>query len=450
MVVSVALGAPVAGAGPRSMRRRRRTRRRRRHGQRLVIAGPRRRGGDGDAPRPSAGAVAFQISEVPGLAVGAAHERPGQAAAGDGDRLAEPRAVGGRRRRAAGRRPAWRRGPASSPCRGRRRCLVRVDARARSAAGVAGVALATLTRHGDVGGVRPPCASVVRAATQCSPSTTVVEFQRQRCRGSRSAGRRRRCRRPRNWTPPPPAAEVLAESGRRCRDTRAPSAGALHAIGRRRGVGVQDLRRRSPCSPAIVTFTSVSLLASLASTRSLFGIAHRPEPVGAVGNAVEGDRLAGVAVVVLVDPADGQAAQRGRVARSCPSVPTNAPACTTRGVVDVGVVDAEAVLRRQGDGRADAAVGRHRVEPEGREREVEVAVRGVEDEGVGHAHAARRATTGRRRCACRSAGCPGSCPRRRCTPAGSRADRGRRCRRGACSGTRARRCPARSRTRSSG
>ena len=39
-----------------------------------------------------------------------------------------------------------------------------------------GVALETLSATGVVVFVRP-CASVVRAATQCSPSTTVVEFQ---------------------------------------------------------------------------------------------------------------------------------------------------------------------------------------------------------------------------------------------------------------------------------
>jgi hypothetical protein len=43
------------------------------------------------------------------------------------------------------------------------------------------------------------------------------------------------------------------------------------------------------------------------------------------------------------------------------------------------------VLGRQGDRRADAAVGGHRVEPERREREVEVAVGRMEDERVWHA-----------------------------------------------------------------
>ena len=129
-----------------------------------------------------------------------------------------------------------------------------------------GVALVTLSATGVVVFVRP-CASVVRAATQCSPSTTVVEFQ-LRAYGLEVADPTT-LPSTRNWTPPPPAADVLAVSAT-LPDTRAPSAGAPHEM----GGGVVSGCRTWPAVtvlPATVTFTSVSLLASLASARSLLG-----------------------------------------------------------------------------------------------------------------------------------------------------------------------------------
>ena len=189
-----------------------------------------------------AGAVAFQISEVPGARVRAAHERPGQAAARDGRRLADS----GRRRTrrpAAGRRSAWRRGPVVvtvprpstllvasmlEQARHRRRRRVGDVERHRTWWCSSGPARRSCAR-------RPSARRRPRSSSSSSARTGSRRPSRRRCR-RRGTGRRRR---PRRWCSP--TAVTLP-------DTRAPSAGAPHEIGRRRGVGMQDLagRHRAP------------------------------------------------------------------------------------------------------------------------------------------------------------------------------------------------------------
>ena len=126
--------------------------------------------------------------------------------------------------------------------------------------------MATLSATGVVVFVRP-CASVVRAASQCSPSTTVVESQLSVY--GLAAAEPTTLPSTRNWTPPPPAAVLLADRRHVAEHARAVGRRAHEIAG-----GVVSGCRTWPAvtvSPAIVTLTSVSLLDSLASAKSLLG-----------------------------------------------------------------------------------------------------------------------------------------------------------------------------------
>ena len=213
-----------------------------------------------------AGAVAFQISEVPRRVFARRTSDqvspPPETVAvcaplgPSEDTKASSRspvcagAEGRRRHRAARRRRSWWRRCASSPGTG------------------GGVALETLSAT-DVGGVR----AALRVGRARGDPVLAVDD------GRRVPAQRVRARRwpipttlpsTRNWTPPPPG----RRRARRQRDV----AEHARAVGRRaprdrrrRRVGVKDLAGASPCSRRSVTFTSVSLLASLASAKSLLG-----------------------------------------------------------------------------------------------------------------------------------------------------------------------------------
>ena len=127
-------------------------------------------------------------------------------------------------------------------------------------------ALSTVTATTEDVFVRP-CASVVRAASQCEPSTTVVESQLNEYGLADSVPLPTTAPSTRNCTPPVDA--VPAESLTVPRIV-VPSAGAVWVI----AGGVVSGCVTWPAEtvpPLIVTLTSVSLLASLPSIRSLFG-----------------------------------------------------------------------------------------------------------------------------------------------------------------------------------
>jgi hypothetical protein len=127
-------------------------------------------------------------------------------------------------------------------------------------------ALSTVTATTEDVFVRP-WASVVRAASQCEPSTTVFESQLNEYGLADSVPLPTTAPSTRNCTPPEEA--VPAESATVPR-TVVPSAGAVWVI----AGGVVSGCVTWPAltvPPLIVTLTSVSLLASLASRMSLFG-----------------------------------------------------------------------------------------------------------------------------------------------------------------------------------
>jgi len=119
-----------------------------------------------------AGAVAFQISALPGIALA---RRTSNQVSPPPDTVTVCEPGPSEDTKATSTSPLWvapRAGVVTVP----RPSTLLVASMPSSPGTGGGVALVTLSATGLVVFVRP-CASVVRAATQCSPSTTVVEFQ---------------------------------------------------------------------------------------------------------------------------------------------------------------------------------------------------------------------------------------------------------------------------------
>jgi hypothetical protein len=202
-----------------------------------------------------------------------------------------------------------------------------------------------------------PVASVVCAAIQCAPFATLV-VSHESAFGAVAA-----------TCPENRAVEQESDTAGGGRRRHLHRAGNCRRVQRRRqydwrrraedrAAGAKHLHRRIGDPEQHVGF----VVGLVGISEKVVRIDDGPEPVRSIRDAIDRNRLAGIAAIIFVNGADRQSAKRRRV-RARPEQVAERTRVRNRRIVDIGIVDAEADLRTDRDGGARATVRRDGVRP---------------------------------------------------------------------------------------